>query len=184
MMEFTFGQWGKFTDPFYGIGFKSVNVVSTRIRGMEFTVVGEGKIKKIPLVMMAGYTYMDPIDLNVSADSSQDARTLKYRFRHLIRLDAEAEIKKFKVGATFLYNSFMVNVDPVFEDPAVIPGVKNYRQAHNQGDYVINARLAYQMNEKIQAAFIVKNLLNREYMGRPADMRPPRSFVVQVNLKF
>ncbi|HEU4717167.1 MAG TPA: TonB-dependent receptor, partial [Bacteroidia bacterium] len=45
MMEFAFGQFGKPTvDPLFGLGFRSENIGSTRTRGVDFSLMGEGKI--------------------------------------------------------------------------------------------------------------------------------------------
>jgi outer membrane cobalamin receptor len=76
MMEFTFGPFGNspnapYYDPsketagLYGLGFSSQNIGNTRILGGEFTIMGTGKIAgKIPMSILAGYTYIDPKSLN------------------------------------------------------------------------------------------------------------------------
>ena len=47
------------------VGFKALNVGNARIMGFETTLVGTGTLYKVPLTIMAGYTYINPIDLNV-----------------------------------------------------------------------------------------------------------------------
>jgi len=78
----------------------------------------------------------------------------------------------------------MANIDIFFEDTYYFPGMKEYRKAHNKGDAVCDYRLSYQVHEKIKVSFIVNNLLNREVMGRPADISPPRVFALQLSAKF
>jgi len=79
MMEFTFGPFGnppalfdpgrnnpdEPEDPLFGLGFSSQNVGETRILGTEFTLMGTGKLwGKIPMTILAGYTFIDPRSLN------------------------------------------------------------------------------------------------------------------------
>jgi iron complex outermembrane receptor protein len=79
MMEFTFGPFGnppslfdpvrhnpnEPADPLFGLGFSSQNVGETRILGTEFTLMGTGKLGgKVPMTILAGYTFIDPRNLN------------------------------------------------------------------------------------------------------------------------
>ena len=89
----------------------------------------------------------------------------------------------------------MVNIDPFFlgTDPLIIylfgkpnefiPGVKDYRNSHHHGDYVIDLRLSYDLNDKVRFSFITKNILNREYSMRPALVEAPRSVQAEVSVK-
>ena len=38
-------------------------------------------------------------------------------------------------------------------------------------------------NDMIRLGIVINNLLNREYMSRPADMQPPRTISLQCSLK-
>ena len=51
------------------------------------------------------------------------------------------------------------------------------------GDLIIDLRAGYQMTKTARLGFIVNNLLNTEYMSRPANMMPPRTFAMQLALK-
>ena len=64
-----------------------------------------------------------------------------------------------------------------------ISGINEAREKFKDGDLIIDARLGYQFNEMIRFGFIVNNLLNREYMSRPATMMPPRTFAFQCSFK-
>ena len=97
--------------------------------------------------------------------------------------------KKLSLGSSFRYNSFMQNIDVIFTadgiggENGMIPGINKAREKYSNGDFLIDTRIGYQYNDNIRFAFIVDNLLNREYMSRPADMRPPRTFAMQMSLK-
>jgi iron complex outermembrane receptor protein len=118
---------------------------------------------------------------------------LKYRFKHLAKADIEANYKKWSIGASMRYNSFMKNIDRVFEsdlDPSVnstvyiLPGLKEYRQKYNNGNLVFDARMAYQINENFRVSFIINNAFNAEYSSRPGDIQAPRNFITQLQMKF
>jgi len=49
----------------------------------------------------------------------------------------------------------------------------------------MDARVAWRFRPKTASrlAFLVNNIGNRVYMTRPADLRPPRSFQVQLLLE-
>ena len=186
MMEFTFGYY-----PFPG--FMSLNIGDTRIMGGEISFIGEGKIGTVPTTLIAGYTYIDPkfkdFDSIQNALSSADYNVLKYRFRHTVKFDVESTIKKFRVGVTCNYNSFMEAVDAAFVDPIIpainlyiIDGLQQYRDEHADGDLVIDIRLAYNINKSSEVSLLCNNVLNREYSSRPAMMDAPRNFTLKYSL--
>ena len=82
----------------------------------------------------------------------------------------------------------MSNVDRVFIDfdqpNAPLPtGITEYREERkDQGDYVFDLRFSYKVKDRVKIAFIVNNLLNREYMIRPLQVESPRTFGLQFTL--
>jgi len=196
MLEFTFAQWGTISNPLGGYGFSSINIGNTEIKGIEFSATGSGRIaKNLQLDVLAGYTYIDPRQISYSdayiekavpdyVMGSDSSNFLKYRYQHLVRLDAEFTFQKAAFGSSLRYNSFMVNVDKFFVDEVgdqLTPGVGNYREHRRQGDLVCDMRISYLLAGHLKAAFICKNVFNYIFMQRPADMQPPRTFVLQVN---
>ena len=224
MMEFTFGNWGPI------LGFKSVNVGKTQISGLEISITGEGEISNnLTLNFLAGYTYMNPQSLDLESvyaidrsgneltyqNSSSDPSVLKYRYKHIAKLDSELKYKQFSLGTSLRYNDFMRNIDKIFtsvlingnyadnplrDDPELngasdgnvpqydtwegqIPGINAAREKFSNGDFIIDTRLGYQFNNTLRFGFVINNLLNREYMTRPATMMPPRTFAFQCSLK-
>ncbi|MCX6290171.1 MAG: TonB-dependent receptor [Bacteroidetes bacterium] len=203
MIEFAFGQWGLPTDPLIGLGFKAFNVGDTRIKGLDFSFSGTGDIGPLKVTVMAGYTYMDPVQTRydslyvkrtlLSWDTtsylgSDSSNFLKYRFNHLVKADVEIGYKKFTIGLGIRYNSFMRNIDKLFVDrylgPLITPGVTHYRNSHKTGDAVVDARTSFRIHPNIKCSLICKNVFNTIFMQRPDDMQPPRTWVVQLGFVF
>lgn len=198
MMEFVFAQWGTRQDLLQGVGFKSQNIGNTRIRGFETSVMGMGKIGPISITMLLGYTYLDPRQIDWSREknlyignlytggtNTDSTNLLKYRYIHSGKANIDLSYKKFNIGGSCRANSYMSNIDRFAGDnEQQFPGNKAYREAHSKGDYLIDIRAGWQMHKTAKLAFIVNNLLNREVMGRPVDLLPPRVFITQLTFKF
>jgi outer membrane cobalamin receptor len=198
MVEFNFGQWAPLdvTNVLKSLGFKSVNVGNTRISGVDIALTGTGKIGVVTIKTLLGYTYTNPISLtpdkvfatdsggnnytyrNTSSDTTNN--TLKYRYNHLAKADIELGYQKWTLGFSMRYNSYMKNTDLIFD--AIVPGVKQGRSINPNGDYLFDARISYQATKKLKANFLINNLTHHEQMTRPADMRPPRLFLIQLTL--
>jgi outer membrane receptor protein involved in Fe transport len=187
MMEFTFGPWGKpGIDPFFGLGFKSLNIGNARISGFEINLAGEGKIGNVSQTILAGYTWIDPIqtDFLASRDTARNSskeNILKYRFRNLFKFDSETSYKKLSVGISGRYYTNIENIDAAFE--GTIPGVKTYRQQQPKDNWIFDARIGWQIIKILRCNFIVKNVLNEEFMTRPADLQAPRTYSISLNMK-
>ncbi len=199
MIEYTYGLYNPDTvlitpaNLSTWIGFQAQNAEKAKITGVEFSFNSSGKIKNVEIISLIGYTYMSPISLNNNPNytiqhSDSGTNMLKYRFKHLAKADIEGNYKKYSLGASCRYNSFMTNIDKVFLadlDPTnnelyVLPGLPEYREKFNQGSLVFDLRAGFKLNDEIRVAFLVNNLLNQEYTSRPADIQPPRTFLLQV----
>ncbi len=191
MMEFAFGQYGPLIPPYQtthqlGFGFQSQNIGNTRISGFEVSIMGEGKIGPVNVEALMGYTYIDPIqtDFNEKVDTAKNSspkNILKYRYQHTAKGDVQLGYKKLGFGVSCRYNSYMENIDKFFVEG--IPGIKEYRGKNKNGDVVFDGRISWQLNKTAKVGFIVNNVFNREYVGRPADLQPPRTFALQVTIK-
>lgn len=215
MIEFTFDEFFppntvlQIDDPnapnylYNLIGFQARNAENARITGIDFSIAGQGEIyKDLGMSIFAGYTYMNPITLNtdsayLSTSSDPKSNILKYRYRHLIKGDIQFDYKKWSIGCSGRYNSFMQNIDQTFLDlvidfdgtfihfgDQVLPGLPDYRERNNKGDLVFDFRTSYELNENSKLAFLMNNMLNNEYAGRPGNIREPRTFIVQATLNF
>ena len=204
MIEFTFGQhipdsideitWNHI---FQYTGFKAFNISNARIAGFELSVAGKGKTGSFHYAFHAGYTFTDPIDKDFKKNAEHTATTdrniLKYRFYHNAKLNLDAGYKNFSTGINIDYHSLIINIDRAFEDSLrvqgialpvfIVPGLREYRERNNKGDVLFNWRIAWEPSAAIRLSFIINNLFNREYMTRPADVGPPRTFAVQLALR-
>jgi outer membrane receptor protein involved in Fe transport len=207
-------------------GFKFLNTGKNRVRGIETSVMGGGQFtKSLGMTVIVGYTYTIPeaidadevfysdsigssrINHTHNSTSIDTMKILKYRFQHLANLDIELTYRKWSVGYTFRYYSYMRNVDRVLysldsnvkEDSgydSFDTGIIEYRGDNefvdgkgysigdkHPGNYVMDARIGFQVAEWLKAAFIVNNLINREYSLRPLKMEQPRTASIQFTVK-
>ena len=176
------------------IGFQAQNAEKARITGLDFSFNSSGKLGNVEIISLIGYTYMNPISLNTDPSytfyfSDPTSKMLKYRFKHLAKADVEASYKKISLGFSFRYNSFMKNIDKMFEQPIagstyILPGLEEYRKKYNKGVFVIDFRLGYKLNNHFRIGLIANNIFNAEYSSRPGDIQAPRNFMLQLQMKF
>jgi iron complex outermembrane receptor protein len=191
MIEFTFGIYKPDSIPldiYKHVGFKALNVGNARISGIDFSLGGTGDLFGVPLSLLAGYTYILPLDLNIPDSASVEEKYLKYRNIHSVKADAEAKYKRITFGLTFIYSSKIKNIDAVFLDPLfgeiILPGFPEYWVENNKGYTVLDGRLMYDITKTVTLAFLVKNIFNKEYMGRPGDIYPPRNLTLKLKVSF
>ena len=131
-------------------------------------------------------TYAD-----ASSDNGENGNLLKYRHQHTFKFDIQADTKFFSTGLSIRTNSFMQNVDGIFEDaifndPAsalINFGITDSRENLKDGDVILDWRASIKLNKNITISTIIDNLLNREYQIRPAYIGPPRTFTVKLDVK-
>ncbi len=190
--------------------FQSQNVGDTRIRGYEASVTGKGKLFGMETTVLAGYTYIDPkfkewasldslkfgseafrqtdaysnaINSSICSSGRSCENILKYRYRHTAKVDIESRAGQFSLGVSAIYNSFMENIDEVFE-ALVVPGLRKYRTDNDHGDLILGARAAYFPTDHLKLALICGNLTNREYTARPGKIEGTRHFTLRVDYSF
>lgn len=200
MMEFVFGQWGDPSAPISGLGFRSVNVNDARIAGLELESGVQGKFRGCRIASDIGYTYTYPVDLNgdtslrntrrfiqefgrgfETPDSAFTSGLLRYRNRHLLKFDLDVAHKRFSAGASVRHYSRMDKIDIYFS--WFIPGIKRYRDMHNQGDWVLDTRFSYQTT-KGRFSLLCNNVFNSFYTIRIGRPDAPRSITVQYLVDF
>jgi iron complex outermembrane receptor protein len=190
-----------FDDYIRYLGFRSENISRARIGGLELSVSSMGKIGQVPLRILAGYTYSYPVDLNYNDTLSNVVNywgrlfscifadkesyllrpMLKYRNRHLVKVDVESGYKNWLIGVDFRYYSRMESMDTIFI--AVIPGMTDYTASRSGNEYFVNLRLAYDFGKYGQLSCIVGNLTNRFYTLRFARAEPPRNITLQYRIR-
>jgi len=213
-IEYMFGIWYPLTTPEAlgsSAGFKFLNTGQSRVLGLDLSFTGKAKIsKKVEMVFMSGYNYIVPKTLTpdyvyaidsldrvfsyntTSLDSSQGI--LKYRFLHNVKADFEIMInKKLGIGGSAKYFSKIINMDAIIKDfeqltkdVEVLQDLRymDYFNSHRFGNWIFDARLSYNINEKHKIALIGSNILNRSYSLRPLKIEPPRTIMLQYTLKF
>lgn len=163
-----------------GLFYKAINLTDARISGIETSIFGQGKILGIPTNILVGYTYLVPIDLNAPDSLSQKESMLNFRFQHSAKADMESTVKKVTVGITATFVSFMENIGEI-EGKGNIAG---YRDANSKGEFVVDARIGYNLTADAKVSLIAKNLANNQYTLRPGFMEPPRNYALQVAYQF
>lgn len=128
-------------------------------------------------------------EVTYASTSSNPANDiLKYRAQHLVRADVEFSMKGAAIGVSGRYNSNVQNIDGIFEEldrpefPHIPLGILNWRENHNKGDFILDLRASYQINETHKVALIANNALNREYAIRPLAIEEPRTTVFQYTI--
>lgn len=209
MMEFTFARWAENNNinQFFGLGFKSVNIGVSNVKGFEFSTAMEYAYGKHRWQLMGGYTFMNPTisdpnevfafafpieplwpdSLTYANTSSDPSGILKYRYQHLFKLDLQYDYKKWSAGASIRLNDFMQNVDLIFVSDlfnSQVPGIADSRDRLNRGDFLWDFRLGYSVNPNFQVRFLIQNAFNREVLIRPAKLGPPPQFTLQIQTRF
>ncbi len=177
MMEFTFQP--------HLLGFQSLNIGNTEITGLDINVNGQGKLFNIPLIVLVGYTYIDPKFQEFGEEemmsSSFNENILKYRYEHTAKFDIGTDYDKFNFAISGFYYSHMKAIDNLFD--VIIPGLADYRTENNKGFMIFEARASYQATDKLKASILAKNLFNKTYVLRPALVEAPFNFGVRLDYK-
>ena len=194
MIEYNFGYFPPDTlleHPSEYVGYKALNIENARIMGLEFSAICQGNIGPINMYLTAGYTLMDPVDpvmLDSIGREESDQYLLKYRRKHLLKSDLQLEFRSISAGINVQYHSRLMRIDYYFIDEVLgnllMPGFPYYWE-NQAGDYVLmDLRIAWAITTGIRISGILKNANNVEYVGRPGDIGPPRSFTLQAKFTF
>jgi len=192
------------TDLAKNVGFQFQNIGNANINGVDVSISGTGKIGPIRVDLLSGYTYSNPINpnFNPKTDTTGTSRTnvLRYRNKTMFKNDIQLTYKVVSFGWSARYTSVMQNLDRRFQqnilyDDGVpdqyapsqlflLPGLAQYRATHNTGVWVNDFRIACQVSKNVKVSFLINNFFNVEFMSRPGLIEPPRTFILQVGLKF
>lgn len=212
-IEYMFGIWkNPVNSPLISdvAGFKFLNTGNSQVIGLDISFSGMAKIgKKVDVVFMSGYNYIVPKTLSpdyvyatdsidrvftynsTSLDSSM--QILKYRFLHNVKADVEFTYKKkFSIGVSAKYFSKIVNMDAIIRDFEELTTQVDFIQdlkymdfynSHRFGNWIFDARISYNINQRHKVAVIAANILNRTYSLRPLKIEPPRTIMLQYSFK-
>lgn len=204
-VEFNAAQWGTSPDFKKNMGFKFLNTGPARVRGVDITLTGEGKLAKdFTIGLLAGYTYSLPQSLDpkyvyhtdttlnntfnyIETSSDTTNYILKYRMQHIAKLDIQMTWKRLGFGVSGRYYSFMKNIDKFFynfDTPDYLAtGITDYREQFNDPNLIWDLRVSYELKKHFKFAIVVDNVLNKEYSLRPITIEPPRTTQIQIIYK-
>ncbi|NSW93280.1 MAG: TonB-dependent receptor [Bacteroidales bacterium] len=179
-----------YTDPVSGLpttGFKATNIEASRVFGSELELTTSGQIGKINTTLAGGYTFIYPVELNRYTNRST-GEFLKYRRMHSGKMTANLLWKRIEAETGLYFRSKILRIDSFFLNEvtgeAILPGFPDYWKTHNNGYFLIDQSIGYKINNKLKLSFAVKNLTNKEYMGRPGDIQPQRNYSLRLSGKF
>ncbi len=210
-IEFLFGFWDSTYQT--GPGFKFVNTGRSRVTGVDISVSGMAKLAtNTKLITSLGYNYILPVCLDpyyvyardfkpgasdtidyIHSSVDPSRNILKYRFLQTVKGDIELDYKAFSIGVSGKYFSKLENLDKAIEEFEI--ATKNaggslqpvlymdYFRTHNNGNFIMDARVSYQISDHHKIALISSNLLNRIYSLRPLKAEQMRTIVLQYSLK-
>ncbi len=187
MVEFIFGIYPDPVTSVYGLGFRADNLEASRVSGLETDLVLTNNQSLIKHSFTLNYVLMNPQELNPETGEPTGLK-LKYRRTHALKLGINGSEGKWEGGFDIIVRSKMLRVDDVFlqslEGRYILPGFPEYWSDNNKGHVVADMRIAYAITKKMSLSAAVKNLTNREYMGRPGDVQPPRWFSLRLIANF
>jgi len=170
-----------------GLGFMADNIEQSRIYGAEIEFLLNSSGGSINTTLSGGYTFVMPVDLR-KGTSDEEITYLKYRRKHALKLNYNTAWKRFESEITIYMRSRILNIDDVFVNPmtreAILPGFYDYWTTHNTGYFAADLSLCYNLNRFLKLSLALKNATNTEYMGRPADIQPPRNISIRLSGKF
>jgi len=179
MIEYEFGSYPDPVSGGYFNGFRAINLEQSRVYGFETEFLLNAETGKFNTTFSGGYIFMYPVEYNPVTNENSE-KYLKYRRKHSGKLSVSSSYKKLDFGFDLFVKSKILNIDQVFLEPATreafLPGFYDYWTANNQGYFLADANLGYHISDNYTLSLVIKNITNTEYMGRPGDIRPPRSF--------
>ncbi|NLA49631.1 MAG: TonB-dependent receptor [Bacteroidales bacterium] len=178
LIEFLFASY-----PGEGVGFRADNLEQARIWGSELEFAFETRISRVNISATGGYAYTFPGD--ISNRHSNETVFLKYRRKHTAKIYVNSAWKSFTLGSGLNVRSKILNIDDVFLNPATselfLPGFYDYWNKNNIAHAVLDVSAGYIISPKLTLSFVIKNLTNTEYMGRPGDIQPHRNFSIRLS---
>ena len=183
LIEYVFSNY---PDPVTGIfdfGFQATNVEQSRVYGYEMEFILNRSFGKMNTALSGGYTYIYPVEYNPITHKNTDIY-LKYRRKHSLKINVNTSYEKIDLGLTLYAKSKILSIDDVFLNEltreAILPGFYGYWLGHNTGYLLLDGNIGYKINKPLTLSLAIKNITNNEYMGRPGDIQPQRSFSLRL----
>jgi outer membrane receptor protein involved in Fe transport len=187
LIEYLFGIY---PDPVSGIsmaGFRADNTEYSRVYGAETEFMFMRKTGSFEHNISGGYLYTLPVEFNQNTGKNLDTY-LKYRRKHSAKLSLSTRYGKLEPGVDIFFRSKMLNIDDIFlrqiNGVEILPGFNQYWSNNNNSYVLVDFSMAYHFSQQYKLSAAIKNLTNKEYMGRPGDIRPHRNFSIRLSVLF
>ncbi len=180
LIEYKFGFYPDQVTGVYSTGFQATNVIEqSRVFGYELEYMLNHKSGGFNTTLSGGYIFMYPVEFD-SLTRRNTGTYLKYRRKHSGKISLNTSYKKFEVGVDLFAKSKILNIDDIFlkefDGKTILPGFNDYWSENQKGYFLMDGNIGYHINERYKLSLAVKNITNTEYMGRPGDIRPQRSY--------
>ena len=187
MIEYVFGWYEDHVTEVYSYGFRPVNIENSRVYGAEFEFMLNRNFGGFNTTVRGGYTFMYPVEFNGVTLKNTDTY-LKFRRKHSAELSMSTIYNRWETGLSCYIKSRILEIDDVFVNPLsredILPGFYDYWTEYNTGYFSMDTFARYMFNATYNLSFLVKNLTNTEYMGRPGDIQPQRYYSLQFGARF
>lgn len=180
MIEFDFGAFPE------GLGFRADNIEASRLYGFELELLLNKSFGRFNYNFTGGYVYMHPVEFNTYTGKNT-GEYLKFRRKHAGKLNLTTSYNKFDFGFGVYVRSKILKINDYFLNPPpdeIMPGLYQYWLDNNKGHFLADVNIGYRLNRFLRLSFVIKNLTNAEYMGRPGDIQPHRNFSLRLSGSF
>jgi len=154
-----------------GITVRFKNVIQARVQGFDISHRTDWWSKLISTRI--GYSYIDSKDLSPGDDYGFP---LKYRSKHTLYISNDLNYNAISMGVDFRYLSKIERVDAyhkvfIKDIDARVP------------TYVVSFRFGL-VREHFSLRFLIDNVFNYNYLLSPANLAPPRTATIQLDLNY
>ncbi len=150
---------------------------------MEVEYAVTKNVGRLKNSITGGYVLMYPVEFSRGTGQNTGVM-LKYRRKHSATVNFTSDYENLEFGLGLYLRSKIMHIDDVFLNPTtregLLPGFYDYWTSHRNGYLLADASVGYKMGDHYKLSLMVKNLTNTEYMGRPGDIQPQRSFSLRL----
>ncbi|MFH1942344.1 MAG: TonB-dependent receptor [bacterium] len=158
------------TDPDGAVVVRFKNVIKARVRGIDLSQRTDWWSRLVSTKI--GYLFIHSKDLTPGERSAP----LKYRSKHTVYITNDLMLLPLTFGIDFRYLSKIERVDEYHK--AYITDIDKLVPT-----YVVACRFGV-LQEHFAVRFLIDNILQYNYLMSPANMGPPRTATLQLNVNY
>jgi iron complex outermembrane receptor protein len=200
-IEYTFGVWGNTGNGLLDLGFRSINTGKARVRGLEWSTMGQGEVGEWDVSWLIGQTFLDPVSLTpdsvyasfptvpggvsyISTSSDTTGQVLKYRIRNTFRANLSLQHETgWTMGWNAARNTTIQNIDKAFLDIESLGlleyGLIDWLGQRPQGQWLHDVQVGRKFNAQHHLELIVRNVANLNYALRPLAAEANRLWLIR-----